>query len=164
VPGAILEKGRIGNPGIALAWTDAKSLRKIAEKVRTDQKLSIDWLENLSVAQVDEALMVTYFLRSTTTPADFALRVTVVPAGPAAWVDLPSVRVLWSMAEFLENDAAELFGIRFLGPDGVAIETRANLIPEALRKEIEGFPLRKAFDVTSVDRAQIDMPDAEVTS
>jgi NADH:ubiquinone oxidoreductase subunit C len=161
VPGAILEKGRIGEPGLPLAWVDAKLLRKVAEGVRADKELAIDWLENLSVAQVDEALMVTYFFRSSSnnnsgnpgnSGAEFALRVTIIPAKPEAWIQLPSVRDLWPMAGFFESDASELFGIRFMQTDGTEIKMRPNLIPDSLREVIHGFPLRKSFDVASVPR------------
>jgi hypothetical protein len=152
-PGAILEKGSLAGPDpLALLWVDAKRLRRFLEGVRVDAEIAADWVENITVAQVEDALMTTYFFRSTSGSAQtaddnscFAVRSTSVPASPDAWTSLPTIRDLWPMAAPMENYVSELFGIRFVGPDGADLVIPSHLISEAQTKKMQGFPLRKNF-------------------
>ncbi|MDR3607475.1 MAG: NADH-quinone oxidoreductase subunit C [Oligoflexia bacterium] len=144
----IFDRGRIAGPEpVPFGWVDGKSLRRLVEALRADQEISADHLENISVAQVGDALMVTYFFRAA--HGCFALRATAVPAEPNAWVSFPTVRDLWPMAAPMENYSCELFGIRFVGADGVELEIEASLVLKAKDSEAgsRGFPLRKNFVV-----------------
>jgi NADH:ubiquinone oxidoreductase subunit C len=138
---AILEKGRFGRTNTPLLWVEAGSIADVARLLREDPELSLDWLENLSVMQVDRVLVASWFLRSRKTKSRLVLRSTVVPPSPESEADLPSTRSVWPEAALMERENAELFGIRF---DGAPVPRRL------LHGGIAGFPLRKNFDMRSV--------------
>lgn len=135
-PGALLEKGKLGRSDLFTVWIDLKSLPKIAEALKTDPAVQADWLENLCVAQVDRALMLSYLLRSSSkSSVSFILRGSVELKGKTeAAVATPSVRDVWPMAIPMEAETGSLFGIRFGGEE-----------PAALVSARDGYPLRKSF-------------------
>jgi NADH:ubiquinone oxidoreductase subunit C len=141
--GAILEKGRFGKTDIPLLWVEAGSIADVARLLREDPELSLDWLENLSVMQVDRILVASWFLRSRKTKARFVLRSTVVASKGDAEVDFPSTVSVWPEARAFESESAELFGIRFGG---------APVPRRLLQPGFQGFPLRKNFDMKSLVR------------
>jgi NADH:ubiquinone oxidoreductase subunit C len=120
---------------------EASSIVDVARLLREDPDLSLDWLENLSVMQVDRILVATWFLRSRKTDSRFVLRSTVVPRSAEEEVDLPSTESVWPEAVVAEQESSELFGIRF---GGRPVPRR--LLPDGF----SGFPLRKAFDMRSI--------------
>jgi NADH:ubiquinone oxidoreductase subunit C len=144
-PGAILEKQRFGRSGALSVWIEVRAIQKIAEGVRHAAGLELDWLENLSVMQLDEALVLSYFVRSTTTDERVILRGSVVPPSINAEVKVPSVVDVWEMAAPMQEEIAELFGVRFSGggsgSGGDGVEARGSRLPEGWR----GFPLRKGY-------------------
>jgi NADH:ubiquinone oxidoreductase subunit C len=132
----ILERGRFGKTSTPLFWVEQSSILDLAKALRTDAEISLDWLENFSVMQMDEILVVTWFLRSRKHRSRLVLRSTVVPSGPDAVADFPSTVGIWPEAELMEREASELFGIRFGGRE----------IPRRLlAPDFKGFPLRKSF-------------------
>jgi NADH:ubiquinone oxidoreductase subunit C len=127
-PGSVLEKSRFGRSAHTCLWIEAG--------------IGLDWLENLSAMQMDEALVVTYFLRSTTSSKQFLiLRVSIVPASASREVELPSVAGVWAPATPFEVEIQELFGIRFLNADGKQSHASSQRLP----KNWNGFPLRKSY-------------------
>lgn len=136
--GMVLEKARFGRSGLLSVWLEARAIVPVAKALKADPRLGLDWLENLSVAQVGQALIVSYLVRSTTTDAIVMLRCSLelTPGNEKSWIDLPSVRSIWPMSEPFEAEVSELFGIRF--------GTRhSNLLPDGW----QGFPLRKSYNV-----------------
>ena len=145
-PGRILQHARFGRTQCASVWVEKSALADVARALREDPELRLDWLENLSVAQMgagggadDEALVLTYFLRSTETREELVLRASVDLSRSDQWVDAPSVTAIWPMAAPFEQDAGELFGIRF--PGGVA----AGRPDEKVNPGWAGFPMRKNY-------------------
>jgi Ni,Fe-hydrogenase III component G len=138
---AVLERGRFGKTDIPLLWVEGDSIPEIARLLRADPDLQLDWLENLSVMQVDGILVASWFLRSRKTKAKFVLRSTVMPGRDDQVVDLASTADVWPESELLERESSELFGIRFGGR-----ELPQRLLP----KDFAGFPLRKEFDMRAV--------------
>jgi NADH-quinone oxidoreductase subunit C len=138
---AILERGRFGKTETPLLWIEASALTDIARMLREDPELSLDWLENLTVMQVDRILVASWFLRSRKTKARVVLRSTVVPGARDDEAELPSTTSVWPEARQLERESSELFGIRF---GGEPIPRRI------LAGGLDGFPLRKTFDMRSV--------------
>ncbi|MEK7397088.1 MAG: hypothetical protein AAB116_09140 [Candidatus Poribacteria bacterium] len=42
-------------------WIETKSIQRVAEIIKQDNEISLDWLENLSAMQIGEALVFTGF-------------------------------------------------------------------------------------------------------
>jgi NADH:ubiquinone oxidoreductase subunit C len=134
----ILDRARFGKTDVPLFWVEQGSLKELAASLRADPEISIDWLENLSVMQVDEILVVTWFLRSRKGRKRLVLRSTVVPAHANDAADLPSLADTWPEASLMEREASEMFGIRFGGR-----EIPRRILPAGF----SGFPLRKSFSM-----------------
>lgn len=138
----ILDKNRFGRSGLSVLWINPRNLLALARGLKGDPQMGIDWLENLCVAQLGQALAVTYFLRSTLTSSQVILRCAAdLPDGEIE-IRLPSVREIWPMASMMEDQAGELFGISFLSESGVAARAGSSLLPENF-VETRGFPMRK---------------------
>jgi NADH:ubiquinone oxidoreductase subunit C len=147
----ILEITPFGRSGLSTVWIEAKNLLEAATIIRQDPRYSLDWLENLSVAQIDQALVISYFLRSFTPPPDtqntleqsvaMILRLSVLPLNSKAKPSVSSVSSLWPMATPMEHEASELFGINF----EVSKEEQPQSYPRLLPRGFEGFPLRKNY-------------------
>jgi len=76
---------------------------------------------------------VVYFLRASATSTSLRVRVRLETDPP----EIDSVAALWPSAAWLEREAKELFGIRFVGHPGLQ-----NLL---LPPDFEGAPLRRDF-------------------
>ncbi|MEO5969548.1 MAG: NADH-quinone oxidoreductase subunit C [Bdellovibrionia bacterium] len=142
VPGAVLESRRFGRSGVTSIWLEAETIAKVAKVLKSDADLKLDWLENLSVVEFENVLVATYFLASSVTKQSLILRISAVPDSLMSRVYLPSTRAIWPMAEPMEKEAEELFGVSFhLGPILRESELKSNLLPE----NWVGFPLRKGY-------------------
>lgn len=146
VPGAVLESRRFGRSGIASIWLEAESITKTAEFLSSDADLKMDWLENLSLVEFEEALVATYFVTSSVTGKSLILRISAVPASVMERVYFLSTRAVWPMIEPMEREAEELFGVTFGKSSKENLDTpdtllKSNLLPEGWT----GFPLRKGY-------------------
>jgi NADH:ubiquinone oxidoreductase subunit C len=140
-PGKILESGRFGRSDLLSVWVEGAAVHAVAKALSSDSALKLGWLENYSVAEIGDSLVVSMFLRSRDTQTQLVIRSSVAVDSEKAAVEFPSVREIWSMAAPLENEAAELFGIRFKKLSGESIE-----IPHTILGEEESrFPMRKSF-------------------
>lgn len=139
LPGAVLQKAPFGRAGELSLWVEALSIRKVSAHLASNAELQLDWLENFSVSQSEDAFVLTYFLRSRRTDSRLVLRASVVPESEDALLEVPSVSAIWPMAVPMEDEAAEMFGIRFEGRVGPAASGR--ILPAGWR----GFPLRKTY-------------------
>ncbi|MBN1944276.1 MAG: NADH-quinone oxidoreductase subunit D [Bradymonadales bacterium] len=118
------------DPAIAVA---AGRIREIAQYLRDDAALQMDFLRCLTGVDRRETLEVVYHLLSTVHLHTIVLKVQVAPDG--ARVD--SVWDLWRTAEWYEREAFDLLGIGFTGhPD-----LRRIMMPD----DWEGHPLRKDY-------------------
>ncbi len=140
IPG-VLERSRFGRSESVSAWIESKSIAQVAEFLRSDPEIALDWLENLSAMQVDEALVLTYFLRSVAKKHSLILRASIVPPSASGEAEIPSVARIWAMAEPIEAEIGELFGVRFTRSPGWARKASGRLLPEGW----VGFPLRKNY-------------------
>jgi len=114
---------------------EAKDWRAVAEFIRRDQLLQLDWLANLSGVDyvADEKMCVVYDLWSFPHHHAIAVKAYCPRQDPR----LPSVADLWPAADWHEREAYDMFGIRFDGhPD-----LRRILCPD----DWEGWPLRKDY-------------------
>jgi NADH:ubiquinone oxidoreductase subunit C len=141
VPGAVLETRRFGRSGMISIWIETQTLQQIARTLKSDPELHLDWLENLSVVEFEGILVASYFVRSTITPHHYVLRASAVPSSPEAEVLFPSVREIWPMAIPMEEEAQEMFGIRFQVDESQQDEVQARRLPE----NWSGYPLRKSY-------------------
>lgn len=141
-PGAYLHKSRFGGSDQTSVWLDLRKIRDVALLLCNDPMIRLDWLENMSVAHVDDALVVTYFLRSWNDPRlNLSLRGSIVMDRKKEQddrVELPSISDIWLTATPMELEASELFGIRFLG-GSQSNSGSHSILPEGW----SGFPLRK---------------------
>lgn len=140
----ILDRHRFGRSGSSVLWINPRDLQALARGLRADPEMRIDWLENLSIAQLGPSLVVTYFLRSTSRPAQVILRCAIDLPDGGLEVRLPSVRETWPMAAMMEDRSGELFGVEFLGGDGKSQARKSSLLPENFI-ETRGFPMRKGM-------------------
>jgi NADH:ubiquinone oxidoreductase subunit C len=143
VPGAVLETRRFGRSGTTSIWIEAQTIQKVAHALRNDSELKLDWLENLSVVEFEGILVVTYFVRSTTSQFYYVIRASAVPASPDAEVLFPSIRGIWPMGVSMEQEAEEMFGVRFRANEESSSEGPAK--PGRLPEDWKGFPLRKNY-------------------
>lgn len=143
VPGAVLETRRFGRSSVTSVWIEAQSIQKVAEALKNDSALKLDWLENMSVVEFEGALVITYFVRSTFTQHNAIIRLSVVPPSEGVPAILPSVQTVWLMSLPFEQEAQEMFGVQFqLGPpENAPQERQAFRLPEGWA----GFPLRKNY-------------------
>jgi NADH:ubiquinone oxidoreductase subunit C len=132
---AILEKVRFGRSENTSYWVQGDRLRAVCEHVKTRGEM--DGLENLSCVQVDQNLLITYFLRSSTTFETVILRVSLeLPTNYQSFVDMDSVEQIWESAKTFEDEVFKLFGVRFGAKHDEA---------HGGKPSWDGFPLRKDF-------------------
>jgi Ni,Fe-hydrogenase III component G len=139
-PGKVLESSRFGRSELLSVWIESAAVHAFAKAVSEEPSLKLQWLENLSVAEVGDSLVVSWFLRSRESQAQLVIRSSVVITSEKEAVELASVCDLWPMAAPLENEVAQLFGIRFINASGESIETCRTLLAEDA-----GFPMRKSY-------------------
>jgi len=114
---------------------NASDWRAIAEHLRHDPALQLDWLANLSGVDyvADEMMCVVYDLWSFELRHSFAVKVYTPRAEP----HVPSVTDLWRAADWNEREAYDMFGIIFDGhPDLRRILCADDWV---------GWPLRKDY-------------------
>lgn len=149
IPGAIVEKTPFGRSTAQSVWVDLKKIQAVAQAIRDDSELPMDWLENFSVIQSEEDLVISYFLNSFQMPQAFQWVVRgslTLPKGKGKdhqRVEVGSVREIWPMATCFEEEAEELFGIEFISISGVRMTRGFNRLPVGMN----GFPLRKGYEI-----------------
>jgi NADH/F420H2 dehydrogenase subunit C len=113
----------------------ASDLVKIAESIKADAELKLDFLFSLTALDWPECLEVIYHLRSSAFEHEIVLRVkTEGRENP----EVPTVCAIWPTAEFHEREVFDLFGVRFKGhPDLRRI---------FLEDDWVGYPLRKDYE------------------
>ena len=137
MPETVLQWQPFGRTKKKVLWVEGRFLLEISRVLRDDPEHCLDWLENLSVMDVEGALVLTYFLRSTQTQSSFLLRVSLAPMKPEDSVETFSIASIWPMGRRMELEASELFGIQFIGN-----HRETALI---LSEDPKGFPQRKGY-------------------
>jgi NADH-quinone oxidoreductase subunit C len=106
--------------------------------LQQDPAQHFDYLTDLTCVEYrdrERPLEVVYQLRSLGRRADLRVKIPLDPDGP---LEVQSVTDLWMGADWVEREAWDMFGVRFMGhPD-----LRRILMWEGYA---EGFPLRKSF-------------------
>ena len=136
-PAAILEaRDFCGGAGLSV-WVEPRMFLDVSRWLAKESAPIFDWVENVTVADIDGSLVLSYFLRSQRKPEFLVLRVSEPLPGPTERVVFESARKLWPSASPGEDEGAELFGLQFKGYD---------LVSQFLPPGFVGFPLRKAFE------------------
>ncbi len=139
VPGAVLRKQRMGRSEMVCLWIETKSIQRVAEIIKQDNEISLDWLENLSAMQIGEALVFTYVVSSWKFGSTLILRGSADINVSGGIVSFPSVTKTWPMAIAFESEIEELFGVSF--QDGTLHKKEKSLLLHGW----VGFPLRKDY-------------------
>jgi NADH-quinone oxidoreductase subunit C len=142
----ILRKLQVFNPGAVqgaaefrgqLSLTIAPALlRDICETLRRDSDLSFDFLTDITAVDrypVEPRFEVIYQLRSMKTRQRLRLKAPLLGDDPR----IDSLVPLWPVADVLEREVFDLFGVRFNGHPHL----RRLLMPD----DWEGHPLRKDY-------------------
>jgi NADH-quinone oxidoreductase subunit C len=141
IPGAVLEKTRFGRSEQISIWIETRNIVEIARFLRDEPGVELDWLENLSAMQLDDAIVLTYVLRSSATNATLFLRGSLAPEKSDTEVEMPSVTPVWAMAEPMEREILELFGVKFTASSTrLSARTFSRVLPG-----FKGYPLRKGY-------------------
>jgi NADH:ubiquinone oxidoreductase subunit C len=97
---------------------------------------------------VGDSLVISWFLRSRETQVQLVIRSSVVIESERKPVEVLSVRDIWPMAAPIENEVAELFGVRFKKTSGETVEIPRSLLTEEQAGESK-FPMRKSYQLRS---------------
>jgi NADH-quinone oxidoreductase subunit C len=128
------DKGRFGDPYVVV---DAPRIADFLRYCRDDERLSFELLVDETAtdpSKDDEHLWCNYQLLSIRHRHRLAVKVLV----PKAKAELPSAVPVYRAAQWHEREAAEMYGIKYLGhPD-----PRNILLPD----DWQGFPLRKDYE------------------
>ncbi len=135
VPGSVLEVRPFGTRAESSVWIESSKLVAAGLALKTHAR-ALGWLEDLTVFQLEQTLVLTYFLRSFVSEQRLLLRVSLAIPSADAWVEAPSVAEVWPEARAFESDLSELYGIQF-GQHTPSFR----ILPE----DWEGFPLRKNY-------------------
>lgn len=142
--GGVLERQRFGRSQTMSIWVEARRIAEIAHLLKADDNFDLDWLENISVVQMDRAFAVSYFLRSRRSGLSLVLRCSIdAPGERDAEVTLESVEGIWEAAAPFEAEILDLFGIRFLRTGSKSREILMSGLTGD--KGFGGFPLRKEY-------------------
>lgn len=124
--------------GQQVVFVVADGAHEILAWLQSDPGQTFDYLTDLTAVEYrdcERPFEVVYQLRSLSRKVDLRVKVAFDPAGP---LELPTVTDLWKGAEWLEREAWDMFGVRFIGHG----DLRRILMWETYS---EGHPLRKSF-------------------
>ena len=116
-------------------------LKRFSVGLKGDADLKLAALENFSVYQTERVLVFTYFLVRTDSNESIAIRTQAEIPADGRWVEVPSLVSEWPMINPFEDEASELFGVRFLIEGTKTRPASAQLLPAGWK----GFPLRKNY-------------------
>jgi NADH-quinone oxidoreductase subunit C len=122
---------------------ESAAIPKISQFLRSDERLLMDHLELLGGADYKDRIEVVYVLYSMRHYHRYMLKCRLPRETPL----IPSVESIWSVANWHEREAYDMFGIVFEGHS----DLRRILCPD----DWEGYPLRKDYIFPKIYR---DMP------
>jgi len=136
IPGALREA--VARDGETIVYVPRERLLEVMTWLKHTPEQEFDYLVDVTAVEYrdrERPLEVVYFLRSLKRRADIRVKLELDPS-EELWVD--SVWELWHVADWLEREVFDMFGVTFRGhPD-----LRRILMWETYA---EGYPLRKSF-------------------
>ena len=128
----------------------AKDIQKIMKFLFAEETTFFDCLMNQTAMHVDDQFRLFWHLFSYKHKHELTIETKV----PVARAEVQTVSDLWKIANWLERETYDLFGIKFIGhPD-----LRRIMLPD----DWEGHPLRKDY-VKSDNYRDIDNSPSEIT-
>lgn len=116
------------------AFVDASNWKTIAQQLRSDESLKLDYLFCVTCIDWKTHLSMVYHLTSTNHRHSLVIKTKLDRNNP----EIETVSDIWRTAEFHEREAYDLFGVKFLHhPD-----MRRLLLTD----DFDGYPLRKDFE------------------
>lgn len=135
--GAAIERSVV-SAGQQVVYVAAAQAHAILEWLQQDPAQRFDYLTDITAVEYRDAerpLEVVYQLRSLARRVDLRVKIALDPSGP---LEVRTVTDLWKGADWLEREAWDMFGVKFLGHG----DLRRILMWETYS---EGHPLRKSF-------------------
>ncbi len=144
-PGVLLEGRPFGKSDWpSPLWIASHALAGVAKLLKQDPSAPLTFLENLSVVELEQGLIASYFLSTRDFKKKAMIRFTLA-LDPLVPLVIPSVKQVWPMAKPMEQEISELFGIQFVLPNGQKVAHSGGL----LAPDWAGYPLRKAYSFPS---------------
>jgi NADH-quinone oxidoreductase subunit C len=122
---------------------DPAAISEICNFIRFDDRLNMDHLELLGGVDYQDRLEVVYILYSMKLHHRYTLKCNLPREAPK----IQTVETVWSVANWHEREAFDMFGIEFEGHS----DLRRILCPD----DWEGYPLRKDY---KIPKSYNDMP------
>lgn len=135
LPNSVLETSLFGRTNTPTIWTSSSAVEKVASFLVQSPDLKFDWLENLVAIELEDSLVLSYFIKSQLTQKDVVLRVSLSQKSPR----IASLLTIWKNARYFEKEIAEFFGVEFYGKKQKYWDKP--ILPE----DVPGFPMRKDF-------------------
>lgn len=137
--GSAIHINNFGRSEQIMIEIEVKRLVEISLWLRMEESFRMDLLENISIYELKEKFIFSYFLRSHSQNLELVLRTSFAAPNGNDPVNHPSVREIWPQAEPFETEQGALFGIHF----GVK-KTKQGVIRNF--GDFSGYPLRRAFE------------------
>lgn len=137
--GSAIQVKNFGRSELLMVEVELKRLIEVSAWLRMEESFRMDFVENISIYEINDRYIVSYFLRSHPQNLQLVLRTSfMAPAGNSI-VEHPSVTGIWSQAEPFEVEQEALFGVHFSG----------RTIDQRVKRnfgDFSGYPLRKTFE------------------
>lgn len=101
------------NSGILSLTVEPKNFRGVAEYLRSEPEMELDFVEAITVFVLDKAIILSWFMRSYHTDVNIVLRTSLDKIRTDREPVIESVADLWPMAKAFEDEIATHFGVRF---------------------------------------------------
>lgn len=101
------------NSGILSLTVEPKNFRSVAEYLRSEPEMELDFVEAITAFMLDRAIIISWFMRSYHTDVNIVLRTSLDKIHADREPTIESVADLWPMAKAFELEVSEHFGVRF---------------------------------------------------
>lgn len=136
--GSEVQIKNLGRSTKAVLEVKIENLIKVSAWLRMEEFFRMDFLENFSIYEIKNEIIVSYFIRSTSQGIELVIRTSLPTVAERQEIILPSLTSIWPQAEAFQAEQAALFGVCFSGKANPSRVTR-NF------GNFSGFPLRKEF-------------------